>query len=68
MREDPGNYRPVRLPSVPGKIMAKIILGTVQRHLKNNAIIRHNQRGFVKGKSCLTNPISFYDMWMKGSG
>ncbi|KAK4810585.1 hypothetical protein QYF61_007322 [Mycteria americana] len=61
MREDPGNYRPVSLTSVPRKIMEKIILGTTERHLKNNAIIRHSQHGFTKGKSCLTNLISFYD-------
>ncbi|KFV96106.1 hypothetical protein N327_11049, partial [Fulmarus glacialis] len=39
VREDPGNYRPVRLTSVPGRIMEKIILGIIERHLKNNAII-----------------------------
>ncbi|GAB0207914.1 mitochondrial enolase superfamily member 1 [Grus japonensis] len=60
MREDPGNYRPVSLTSVPGKI-TKIILSTIERHLKNNAIIRHSEHGFTKGKSCLTNLISFYD-------
>ncbi|KAK4822655.1 hypothetical protein QYF61_018607 [Mycteria americana] len=41
--------------------MEKIILGTIERHLKNNAIVRHSQHGFTKGKSCLTNLISFYD-------
>ena len=35
------------------------ILGTLERHLKNNAIIR--QHRFTKGKSSLTNLISFYD-------
>ncbi|KAK4818855.1 hypothetical protein QYF61_020074 [Mycteria americana] len=60
-REDPGNYRPVSLTSVPGKIVEKIILGTIERHLKNNALMRHSQHGFTKGKSCLSNPISFYD-------
>ncbi|KFP51109.1 hypothetical protein N323_02338, partial [Cathartes aura] len=39
VREDPGDYRPVSLSSVPGEIMEKIILGTVERHLKSNAII-----------------------------
>ena len=48
MREDPGNYRPVSLNLVPGKIMEKIILGIIERHLKNNAIIRHSQHGLTK--------------------
>ncbi|GAB0209474.1 mitochondrial enolase superfamily member 1 [Grus japonensis] len=61
MRGDPGNYRPFSLTSVPGKIMEKIILGAIERHLKNNAIIRHSQHGFTKEKSCLTNLIPFYD-------
>jgi len=60
-KEDSGNYRPVSLTSAPGKTMEKIILGTVERRLKNNAIIRHSQCGFTKGKSCLSNLISFYD-------
>jgi len=59
-REDPGNHRPVSLTPVPGKIMEMIILGTTERHLKSNAIIRHSQHGFTKGKSCLTNSVSFY--------
>jgi len=61
LREDPGNYRPVSLTSVPGKIMERIRLGTVERHLQNSAIIRHSQHGFTKGKSCLAGLISFCD-------
>lgn len=61
VKEDPGNCRPISLTSVPGKVAEKITLGTVKRHLKNNAIPRHCQHGLTKGKSCLINFISFYD-------
>jgi len=30
-------------------------------HVKDNQGIRHRQHGFMKGRSCLTNLISFYD-------
>jgi len=61
VREDPGNYRPDSLNSVPGKIMEKIILGTVERHLKNKAIIMHSQHRFTRGKSVFTNLRSVCD-------
>ncbi|KAK4808933.1 hypothetical protein QYF61_008213 [Mycteria americana] len=60
-REDPENYRAVSLTSGPGKMMEKIILGAIERRLKNNAILRHGQDGFPKRKSHLINVISFYD-------
>ncbi|KAK4821298.1 hypothetical protein QYF61_018047 [Mycteria americana] len=57
----PGNYRPISLSLVPGKIMEKIILGVIENHLKDNAVIGQSQCRFMKGKACLTNLISFYD-------
>lgn len=54
-KEDPSNYRPVTLTSVPGKIIEKIILGVIEKHLKVNAVISQSQRGFMKGKPRLTN-------------
>ena len=41
--------------------MEKIILGAIEKHLKDNASIRHSQHEFTKRDSCLTNLMSFYD-------
>ncbi|KAJ7428077.1 hypothetical protein BTVI_01329 [Pitangus sulphuratus] len=60
-RDDPGNYRPVSLTSVTGKIMKKTILGGTEKHLKDKAVIGHSQLGFMRGESCMTDLISFYD-------
>ncbi|NXR73268.1 PO11 protein, partial [Pycnonotus jocosus] len=59
-KEDPGNFRPVRLTSVPSKVMEQFLLSVITQDLQDGQGIRPNQHGFKRGRSCLTNLVSFY--------
>ena len=51
-KEDLGNYRPVSLGLVLGKIMEWFILSALTGHVKDSQGIRPSQHGFMKGRSC----------------
>jgi len=50
-KDDPGNYRPVSLTSVPEKVMQRIILEAILRHMERREVIWENKHGFNKAKS-----------------
>ena len=51
-KEDPNSYGPVSLTSVPSKIMEKMMLGVIEKHLKDNSDFGRSQHKLMRGRSC----------------
>ncbi|CAM4532923.1 unnamed protein product [Caretta caretta] len=60
-KSDPGNYRPVSLTSIVGKVLEKILKDKVVKDIEVNGNSDKIQHGFTKGGSCQTNLISFFE-------
>ncbi|CAM5134540.1 unnamed protein product [Natator depressus] len=60
-RGDPGNYRPVSLTSVPGKLVVTIVKDKIVRHIDEHNLLGNSQHGFCKRKSYLTNLLEFFE-------
>ncbi|PKU35582.1 glycerol kinase [Limosa lapponica baueri] len=43
------------------RVMEQLNFDVIAKHMKEKKVLRSGQQGFIKGKSCLTNLITFYD-------
>ncbi|KAK4806563.1 hypothetical protein QYF61_020464 [Mycteria americana] len=61
--DGPTRYLGKGIPTVlwPARCLEQIILSAITLHIEDNQGIKPSQHGFRKGRSCLTNLISFYD-------
>ncbi|TRZ10871.1 hypothetical protein HGM15179_016234 [Zosterops borbonicus] len=46
-KEDPGNYQPVSLTTIPGKVTEHLILETFSMHMDDKMMIRSHQHGEI---------------------
>ena len=56
----PANYRPISLTSHVMKVFERVIKSYLLKHLEVNNMIRHNQHGFVSGRSTQTQLMQHY--------
>ena len=59
-KTEPLNYRPVSLTSAVSKICEEMIKEQWVKCREENKIVTNNQYDFRKGRSCVTNLLSFY--------
>ena len=60
-RGDPGSHRLVSLMSVPGKTVESHIQDKIFKYTEQQALLRENQHGFFKGRSCFTNFLELFE-------
>jgi hypothetical protein len=59
----PGNYRPVSLTSVIGKMMESIVRDSLVEHMMSHKLFCDEQHGFVPGRSCMTQLLVTLELW-----
>jgi hypothetical protein len=60
-RELACNYRPVSLTMQVCKVLESFLRDSIVEHLNKYRLIGETQHGFSKGRSCLTNLLTFFE-------
>ena len=55
------NYRPVSLTCQLCKVFERLVRDELVEHLESKGLLRDTQHGFRRGRSCLTNLLTFLD-------
>ena len=63
VKNDPGNYRPVSLTSIPCKILESIIRDALIEHLTSTGQLSPDQHGFRQRRSCTTQLLEVIEDW-----
>ena len=64
-KQNPGNYRPVSLTSLPCKILESLIRDEMMHHLTTNDLLSDDQHVFRPKRSCSTQLLESIDNWSK---
>ena len=59
----PGNYRPISLTSVVGKVMESQVRNHLVNHMTANNLFCDTLHGFVSGWSCMTQLRVVIELW-----
>jgi hypothetical protein len=62
-RASVSNYRPISLTFITYKVMEKIIINALLDHVFGNNLVSSLQRGFVPGRSTVTQLLAALDQW-----
>ena len=64
-KQNPENYRPVSLTSVPCKVLESLIRDELMDHLASNGLLSDAQHGFRPRRSCTTQLLETIDNWSR---
>ena len=62
-KSDPGNYRPVSLTSVIGKLMESVLRERLMSYLKKNDLLSSKQFGFINRRLTTLQFIKVLENW-----
>ena len=62
-----GNYRPVSLLPLPGKLLEKLVHARISSYMEGNGLLTNHQGGFRKNKSTTSTIVSFTDAVLRAA-